>query len=482
MNLRYLFSMYSLSYPKVIIYMLQTSEYRTSPYLNWLWRTKDFSKVQYRKSLEPTNKAKMLLLLLSSGIGAEILAGIALIIFGSISFTDAAWCWPIGLALLLAYPLIWPHLIIIPLEFGRVVFVLPNQSRQIKAANKIFASHPGVKIAVAGSYGKTTMKELLYTVLSEGKRVVATPANKNVSSEHAKFASGLDGKEDILIIEYGEGAPGDVSRFASYTHPTYGIITGIAPAHLDRYKTLAAAAADIFSLAIYLKNRNVYVNGEAEAAKDFIKPSYTIYTQEGVGKWKVDKVEVSSKGLNFNLKQGRTTLHLHSSLLGRHQIGPLALCAVLALDLGLKKTQVERSVAKTEPFPHRMQPYELGGAWIIDDTYNGNIEGIRVGTELLKELSAKRKIYVTPGLVDQGEETAKVHSLMGKYIADAKPDLVVLMENSVTDYILEGLRKAGFKGEIQMVGDPLAFYTNLETFVAAGDLVLMQNDWPDNYA
>ena len=71
---------------------------------------------------------------------------------------------------------------------------------------------------------------------------------------------------------------------------------------------------------------------------------------------------------------------------------------------------------------------------------------------------------------------------MGEYIATAKPDIVVLMSNSATGYIKDGLKEAGFKGEVQEVKDPLTFYKSLDLFVAEGDLVLMQNDWTDNYA
>ncbi len=170
-------------------------------------------------------------------------------------------------------------------------------------------------------------------------------------------------------------------------------------------------------------------------------------------------------------------------MLGRHQVGVLSVAAVIGMNLGLSQKQVQAGVAKTKPFAHRMQPYNLGGAWIIDDTYNGNIDGIKAGTELLGELKAeKRKIYVTPGLVEQGKESARVHKLMGSYIAQAKPDVVVLMHNSTTEHIKQGLSGAGYAKQLIIEDDPLKFYANLEQFVAKGDIVLMQNDWPDNYA
>jgi UDP-N-acetylmuramoyl-tripeptide--D-alanyl-D-alanine ligase len=175
-------------------------------------------------------------------------------------------------------------------------------------------------------------------------------------------------------------------------------------------------------------------------------------------------------------------LHIQSGLLGRQQIGPLALAAALARQLGMEPTAIEAAIARTKPFEHRMQPRQLAGAWVIDDTYNGNLEGVRAGLALLQELPAKRRIYVTPGLVEQGNLTEANHQAIGRLIAAAQPDIVVLMRNSVTAFIQTGLEAGGYKGALTLESDPLAFYTHLNQFVAAGDIVLMQNDWTDNYA
>ncbi len=478
--MRQLRSLYSRSYPGVLVYMLQSSEYQTGPYLKWLHRTKDFSTVMKRRALDPTKRARLLLLALRLGILTQIVTGILLVHVGlTHQLTGGV---PFGLAVILAYPLMWPYLIVIPLALGRQLSATPQERRQVAGSEKVFAAHKGIKIAVAGSYGKTTMKELLNTVLSEGLKVSATPANKNVGVSHAQFAKSLKGDEDVLIIEYGEGEPGDVARFAANTHPTHAVITGLAPAHLDKYPSLKAAGEDIFSLADFLKGKQVYVNDEAAAVKPFLKPSYHVFNAEGALGWTVQDVQTSLEGTNFTLTKGKDSLNLQSGLIGRHQVGYLAFVAAFALEAGLTKQQVQDGIAKTAPFEHRMQAYQLNGAWVIDDTYNGNLEGIRAGTELLKDLEAKRKIYVTPGLVDQGEENERVHEEIGRLVAKANPDMVVLMKNSVTDFIKKGLKAGDFKGELRIEDDPLDFYTNLTHFVAAGDLVVMQNDWPDNYA
>jgi UDP-N-acetylmuramoyl-tripeptide--D-alanyl-D-alanine ligase len=472
-------SLFAPSYPQTLVYMLQSTEYQAGPYLKWFWRTKDFSKVMYRRKLHKTRAANLLLLAISLGMLGQVLLGLGLLWLGHSQghFTLTL----TGTALIILYPFVGAHLVVLPLELGRIFIVQPRQRKLIAASRAIFSKHPGLTIAVAGSYGKTSMKELLKTVLKEGKSVAATPANKNVAVSHAYFAQKLTGQEDILIIEYGEGAPGDINRFANNTQPDIGIITGLAPAHLDNYPSLQAAGQDIFSLDTAVGTDNIYVNDESEASKPFIKPGYHTYNSHQVLDWKISNVKVDFSGTSFVMSKGQQSLHLHSGLLGRHQVGPLAVVAALANQLGLTKPQIEAGIAKTQPFEHRMQPRLVRGAWILDDTYNGNIDGLKAGLALLKELPAKRRIYVTPGLVEQGVETKAVHIELGKAIAATKPDKLVLMSNSVTSYIRQGLKAGDYQGEVQIEPDPLNFYTNIEHFLASGDVVLMQNDWTDNY-
>ena len=474
-------SMYRQSYPSALVYMLQGTEYQARPYLAWYWRTSDFSTVMRRRKLDRTKPARLLLGAVTAVMGLQIGLGLGLIGLGSLQ-PDGGGMIVLGLALLVLYPVLCAHMLVVPLVLGRVFITNPAEKRLIVKSAALFASHPGVKIAVAGSYGKTTMKELLRTVLQEGLNVAATPANKNVSSSHAYFARKLSGREDVLIIEYGEGSPGDVARFTAITKPTHAVITGLAPAHLDQYKTLAAAGQDIMSVTTSVEPQKVFVNAESPELASFIRPDFLAFSKSGALGWKAKEVQVTLQGISFTLTKGRRSLRLTSGLVGRHQIGFLSLVATLGLQLGLTPEQVQTGLAKTRPFEHRMQPYQLSGAWVIDDTYNGNLEGLRAGTRLLAELTAVRKIYVTPGLVDQGGESEAVHIEAGKLIAAAKPDIVVLMRNSVTAFIEIGLQQAGFSGELRIEADPLDFYTNLTHFVAAGDVVLMQNDWTDNYA
>lgn len=478
--IRSIWSMYRPRYASSIVYMLQSTEYQAGPYLRWWWRTNNFDKVAHRRALDRTKAARLLLAAVGLGISIEYAAGLLLVI------SHFAWNFEFGvqagLIVLLLTPIVWAHLVILALVLGRWLIVSPRQRRYVNESRQIFSKHAAIKIAIAGSYGKTSMKELLATVLSEGKKVAVTPGNKNVAISHAYFAKRLNGDEDVIIIEYGEGEPGDIARFASNTKPTHAVVTGIAPAHLDRYKTLRDAGDDIVSVTHAVPAGQAYVNAAADSMKPFIADHHVTFNEQGALGYKVSNVKVDITGIDFTLAKGKQRLALHSELVGRHHVATLAFVAAFALQLGLTPEQVKAGVAKTRPYEHRMQPYQLGGAWIIDDTYNGNIEGVRAGTTLLAELPAKRKIYVTPGLVDQGVETETVHVELGELVAHAAPDIVVLMANSVTRFIEQGLERASYKGEVRIEHDPLGFYQNLDQFVAAGDLVLMQNDWTDNYA
>lgn len=470
--MRALLSYFHPKVPVFLVYMLQQVEYDSGKFIAWLSRRPDLTKVNYRKELIWTTKAKLLvgfnylmliLLLLASLIAAK-----------SISF------------LFLIFILLIPVLTIGIFYFfiaGAWNFIeKPRRESQIKHSEKIFSGHKGVKIAIAGSYGKTTMKELLYTVLSEGKKVAKTPGNKNVPISHARFANSLSKEEDVLLIEYGEAAPGDILNFAKNTRPDIGIITGLAPNHLDGYKTFEAVAEDLFSLKGYLRGRPFYVNANSEVVKPYLKKGCTTYNRDGADGWKINKVKIGIDKTSFIMQKGQNLIKVESGLIGRHQVGPLALAVALAHKLGLTNKQIETGLSKTYPFDHRMQPREIGGGWVIDDTYNGNIEGVIAGLSFLKNIIAKRKIYVTPGLVTQGAETQRVHREIGVSIAKSKPDKVVLMKNSTTGYIKEGIIAGGYEGPVEIRDDPLDFYSHIDHNIASGDVWLLQNDWPDSYS
>lgn len=481
--MKFFVSLFTAKLPFYYTYMLQQVEYNPSKFWAWTHRliegNESVKSVMTRKTLVTTNRAK---LLLCAGYSYFVLILIlSLLIFAlsmnwlSIIFSLFFWTLTSVLTLAIFYYFLS--------GFAFLLVVKPQQKKLLKEASKIFSEHNGLKIAVLGSYGKTTFKEMLVTVLSEGLNVAVTPGNMNVSTSHARFAKKLSGNEEVLIVEFGEGGPGDIERMAKMFKPDFAIITGLAPNHLDLYPNLSGIAVDLLSIYDFVDSQNVFVNGESKMLKEFLPANAQTYNSDGLLDWQTKNIKVSVNNLKFDVnKNNKATVVVNSELLGRHQVAPLCLVVAIADKLGLDTKTIELGLSKTKPYEHRMQPRLVQGAWLIDDTYNGNLEGLQAGLRLLSDLPAKRKWYVTPGLVDQGDETERVHIELGKSIAECNPDILVLMQNSVCKIIQKSCKENGFTGEIRIEPVPLNFYTNIEHVIAVGDLVLMQNDWTDNYS
>jgi len=478
MNLKFFLALYNFKMPVYLVYMLQQVEYKPSKYFDWLVelskKRRPINGVMYRKTLIMTTPAKLLLFIAYLYIILAVAVTVGTIINDPNN-------WVVGVLGLGFIPLETMIILYITSFLARIMIVEPQTSKLVSEAKDLFDKHKGVKIAVLGSYGKTSMKEILTLVLSEGLNVASTPGNMNTLVSQSRFSKTLTGEEDVLIIEFGEGQPGDIKRMSELVGPNIAIITGLAPNHLDEYKSLKYVAQDLLSIYDFVDEESVYATKESEMLKQYLGNGMQTFSSVSVAEWRINSISTSINGVKFKMQKGKEDLNLKSRLLGEHQIAPLALSAMLAEKLGLNKSQIQLGISKTVAFEHRMEPRELNRAQIIDDTYNGNLEGMKAGLKLLSNLDYKRKWYVTPGLVDQGEEFKSVHVKLGELIYQSNPDIVVLMDNSACPIIKKALSKSGYKGEMRILSDPLDFYTSLEHQVADGDLVLMQNDWTDNY-
>ena len=313
-------------------------------------------------------------------------------------------------------------------------------------------------------------------------KVAAPPHSYNTLLGISQFIKTLKGDEEILIFELGEYYPGDVRKLCDLVQPSIGVITGVNEAHLQKFKSLERTVKTIYELADYLGERPVYINGENDLARKNARSGHIVYDRMRVEKWKIENPKTDLTGTSFILKKNGTKLELKSALLGLHQIGPLAASAEIALNLGLSFDQVRDGVSKTVPFDHRLEPKtDNAGVITLDDSYNGNPAGVKAVIAFLASLKDSRRFYVTPGLVEMGLRTEEIHKQIGKQLAKASIEKVILIKNSVTPYIEEGLKEEKHQGEILWFNDALTAFASLPHLTVKGDVVLLQNDWPDQY-
>ncbi len=471
-------SRYHPRYIRSLVYMMQASEYDICEFLKWFWRTKDFRNVEKRKCLEKTTKAKLLLLFGGIFLIAYIAAALV-----AVNFILYPYKIFFLISLLYAMPYFLVLLLAVFLFLGQNLLQKPYEFFIIKKAREKLLRHKAIKIAIAGSFGKTSMREILKMILSEGKKARAPGHSYNTPLGISKFIGSLKGDEEVLIFELGEYYTGDIRKLCNLVRPQYGFITGINEAHLDRFRTLSNTVQTIFELSEFVPDNSIYINVENVLARENAKSEFIVYSRKGVNGWKILNPKTDLSGTSFILKKDNIKIKMESSLLGLHQIGPLSAAADMAFLLGLTPEQIQKGVKKTKPFDHRLEPkMDSSGVITLDDSYNGNPDGVGAVIDFLASLKNHRRFYVTPGLVEMSSRTDVVHKEIGDKLAKAQIEKVILIKNSVTPYIERGLKEAGFKGEIRWFNDALSAFNALPSLTVKGDIVLLQNDWPDQYA
>ena len=154
----------------------------------------------------------------------------------------------------------------------------------------------------------------------------------------------------------------------------------------------------------------------------------------------------------------------------------------VAIECGMTFEEIQAAIANVEPVPHRLQlTAGAGGVTIIDDSFNSNPVGAKAALEVLTEIGDGKKVLVTPGMVELGEKEYEENKKFGERAADVC-DLVILVGPTRTIPILDGLKAAAYPNQQIIVALNLnEVKQHLATRVQPGDVVLFENDLPDNY-
>ena len=445
--------------------LLQLEEYEIDRYLIALKNTKGVPpNHKIRKPLKWTNKIKLIFSLTTLFFLATIFLGyfysFYIIIISSIIFFRFSFIYLVGTVEL-----------IYPIDFlvkKIIIFLAKNKLKKIKSI-KI--------IGIAGSYGKTGMKELVATVLSEKYQVVKTPESYNTPIGIARtILSQVNEKTEILVVEMGEYYSGDIRNICLISPPQISVITGINEAHLERLKSIDNNIRTIFEISQNMKSGGILLmNGKDK----YIKNNYKKFVSD-------QKIYFySSKGkIEFNEDApGYIYQKLFFPILGEYNLDKIDGVIYLAKKLGLTTQEIDNGLKKIKTPAHRLQPVlnREKNILVIDDSYNGNPDGVEEGIKTLALFKKRRKIFITPGLVEIGSKSREVHQRIGKRLNDVV-DLVIFIKNSMTPYIEGGLINAGFnKNNIIWFDSMMEAQNNLGSILKSGDVILFQNDWPDNY-
>lgn len=350
-----------------------------------------------------------------------------------------------------------------------------------RARAKLLGLENLIVIAVTGSYGKTSTKNFIYELLSPNFKTYATPRSVNtLKGLVADINQNLQSDTQIYIAEAGARSRGDLAQIAALLSHHYAVIGKIGGAHLEYFKNLDNTTRAKFELLYSSRLKKAFVHAantrpvkRSEARPGELqldRPEFDLNLDKLVAYPPVlQAVRASLDGLDFELELDGRLEAFSTEILGRFNIDNIAVALLLARELGVPIPKIRAAIAGLKPVPHRLCKIVTPQKIILDDSFNGNLEGM-LEALYLASLHEGRKVIVTPGLVECDEES---NLALCKRI-DEVFDLVI---------ITGALNAALFDSNIQrpqkiLLKDKLDLESTLSKTGQPGDLVLFANDAP----
>lgn len=467
----------------MFLHMLQLEGYKTERFIKWLINNPN-KMLTSRTIKEPKRK----LVFTARAVRLFTLTLILLILMIYNLSTLSLTIFLIGIflvSLFVPFLLTFSNILIYPLEATINNLYLKSAKRKI---NKL---KPKV-IAITGSYGKTSTKDFLASILSKRYRVLKTPGSFNTPMGICKIIRGeLSPEHEIFIVELGARKRGDIKELCGIVRPDIGIITAIGPQHLEMFKSIDNIKDAKYELIESLRPNGMAIfNNDDENCRILADRTHDKRVSRYGIKDNGDKlnliakdISINSQGIYFlaqNSKGG--AMPFYSKLLGRHNVYNILASVTVALELGMTINEIVEAVKSLEPSSHRLQLIRTAaGITVIDDAFNANPLGAKIALEVLGEFKGGRKVLVTPGLVELGESEYEENKQIG--IAAAKIcDFVFLIGPKRTKPIFEGLKERGFNERNIFVEKSLKDATGkFKNILRAGDVILFENDLPDTY-
>ena len=386
------------------------------------------------------------------------------------------------------FPLLLPLLIALGGLCAWPVEKLVSEMYFRDAQKKLAARPDLIKIGITGSYGKTSVKFILGTILQEKFQVLVTPSSFNTPMGVTRIIrEKLQPAHQIFVAEMGARHVGDIKELCRLVHPHHGVLTSVGPQHLDTFHTIDRIKSTKYELMDAIRDggccffpddgaicRELYDKTTKE------KKLCAYQATDDACVWASD-VSVSPAGSAFTLHTKKDSIRCETKLLGEHNIQNIILAAMVGLHLGMTLRQIARGISKIQPVEHRLQLIPSPGITIIDDAFNSNPRGAEAALKVIRDFPGRRMI-ITPGMVELGHGEAEFNQAFGTKMAECV-DVAILVGKKHTAPIAKGLQEAGFPAEnIHVVATLEEAAAIMRQIGRPGDVALFENDLPDNYS
>ncbi len=313
--------------------------------------------------------------------------------------------------------------------------------------------HKAKVIVVTGSSGKTTTKEMLFSILSQRYNVLKNPGNYNNLIGLPVSLLKLTDLHSIAVLEMGMNRPGEIARLTQIANPDIGIITNIGPVHLEGVKDIRGVAKAKAELAkMFPENGVLFVNGDnALLMEEVLKFSKKVIR---FGRNHDNDIRLKHARINENLSTdfcmswGDKSLDLRVNLAGLHNAMNALAASAVSLYMGMSAEEIKRGLMNYKGMKGRFQIITLVNENIlIDDTYNANPVSLKAALQTISHIRTGRKLFIGLGdMLELGDYSIPAHQEAGKIVAMLDPELFIVT-GGFSEEMIKGAIDAGMPKE-----------------------------------
>ena len=343
---------------------------------------------------------------------------------------------------------------------------------KVKAQKKIEAMENLTVVGITASYGKTSIKNYIEHLLKAKYKTYATPRSVNTLGGVMKDVNDdLPADTEVYVVEMGARGEGDIAEISTFVNPHYVVVGKIGPAHIEYFKTMENIRNTKMEILKTERLKEAWIHESARVKPESnvhtfgSKENLDIRTIEAAPEYVIENVEATLDSTSFTLDG----VAYSASILGAFNAMNLAAAVLVAKKLGLSDEQIQEGLSTLKAVDHRLQRIDAGGKVILDDSFNGNIDGMMASFDLATTYEG-RKVVITPGLVEVDDELNVQVAQRANEVFDVVVVTGDLNYAIFKDYVeADKLVKLATKGEMEAM---------LVEQTRPGDLILFANDAP----
>lgn len=334
-------------------------------------------------------------------------------------------------------------------------------------------------VAVGGSNGKTTTKDLIAAVLREKFRTLGSEASFNNDIGVPVTLLQLEKSHQAAVLEVGTNHAGELAPLLRMIQPTFGVVTSIGREHLEFFGDVNGVAEEEGWLAELLPaDGKLFVNGDSPEIHQISRRTRAAVVRVGLAEgndWRADHVRLDASGVTFRAVAPKPDFRsdYRINLLGRHQVVNALLALAVGTELGLTREQMQRALAGCTPPKMRLQVWESNGVRVLDDAYNANADSMLAALQTLHDLPCTgRRVAVLGDMAELGVQQTAAHIEVGQRAAELGVNRLFAV-GKMASVTAAAARGRGLVQSIEFT-DVLAAAAGVKAEVRAGDLVLLK--------